>query len=467
MNTNESQLSEKIACWVGAHAGEFADDAIKLIGIRSVSDKNADVKPYGQGCRDVLDCAAGICAGYGFPVRINGYRSCTAVMQGKTDEQIGIFGHLDVVPEGSGWSFPPYEPCVKDGHLTGRGSSDNKGPCVAALYAMRCLNELDIKLKHGVLLFLGAAEETGMDDISHYLEKNPAPKFSFTPDCGYSVCHGEKGILIARFARDIAGGNLAAFHGGQATNIVPDSAEAVITGFSLDEVQNALSGLDNLAARELPDGVAVSSAGVARHAADPDGSVNAIRQLASALSERGLVTGPALEAMRFIASAFEDNWGAGLDVSFDDEISGKTSCIGGLAWMDGTTYHQDINVRYAISADVGELKRRLSDRCGGHGFSLTLFDDNKPCYTPADHPVIQMLDQTVQEFYGERFKPYVMGGGTYARKVPNAVGYGPFAGEEGSPFKGGHQPDEGMSVDILLTAVKIYALALVRLDGMI
>ena len=545
MDANETLLMGHIDDWIMAHADELVEDVKKLVRIRSVNDVDSDVKPYGQACRDVLDLGAAIYAGYGFDVKNHGYRCCTATLHGETEDRIGIFNHLDVVPEGNDWSFPPYEPFVKDGYIAGRGSSDNKGPAVAALYAVRCLHSLGVKLKHSVMMYLGAAEEVGMDDIKYYLNSNPAPKFSITPDAMFSVCHGEKGILRAQFTRDIAGGNLISFEGGQITNSVADRAKAVITGFSQAEVQKALAGYERITVQEncigevgdssnngrnadtgaaggsiadtgaaggsiadagaaggssnsstvggsiadpgaaddssnsgevggsIADagaaGVVITAVGVARHAAFPDGSVNAIQLLAQALSEQGLLTGPAQEAMQFIGMALADNWGAGLDIAFEDDVSGATSCIGGLAWMDGTVFHQDINVRYAIKTDITELKRKLTAKINENGFSLTLFDNSSPCYTPIDNPIIQMLDKTVAEFYGDSYKPYIMGGGTYARMIPNTVGYGPedVDSDGSSQFKGGHQPDEGMSIEVLLTAAKIYSLAIMRLDKML
>ena len=506
MTLFETDIMNKADAWIAGHRGELVEDIKKLVRIKSVNDAGSDVEPYGQGCRDVIDRALEICAGYGFETKNHGYRCCTAILPGTGEgaEQrinadaesragagtgqragsgtgqragtIGIFNHIDVVPEGNDWTFPPYEPFEKDGYVTGRGSSDNKGPSVASLFTLRCLRDIGVTLKHDALLFLGAAEEVGMDDVGYFLENNPAPKFSFTPDSMYSVCHGEKGILCARFARNIAGGNLVSFKGGQITNSVADRAEAVIKGVSLEAARKAVSGYDKVTARVCDDvsklcggdvKILISAVGVAKHAAFPDGSVNAIQLLARVLSEQSLATGPALSAMKFIASAFADNYGAGLDIASEDDVSGATSCIGGLAWMDGSVYHQDINVRYAIKTDVAQLRRNLSTKCAENGFTLTLFNDSKPCYTPADSPLVLAMDRAVGEFYGDRFKPYIMGGGTYARKLPNAVGFGPETDEHAGPFNGAHQPDEAVSIDVLLNAIKINLLALIRLDALL
>jgi succinyl-diaminopimelate desuccinylase len=305
-----------------------------------------------------------------------------------------------------------------------------------------------------------------MDDVAYFLARNGAPKFSYTPDAPYSVCYGEKGVLQARFSRDLAGGNLLDFKGGPVTNAVADRASALLTGVCPEKAKAALAAYKDIRAEAEGDLVRVHATGIAAHAAFAEESVNAIQTLALALSEQKLVTGPALEAMGFIASAFADIYGTGLDIAFEDDISGKTSCIGGMAFMEGTVFTQDINVRYAIKTDVEDLRRKLEACCAGHGFRVTMFHDSRPSYIPRDKPVIGVLDGCVAEFYGDRFSPYVMGGGTYARKIPNAVGFGPGTREK-TPFGGAHQPDEGVSIDNLLTAFRVYVLALLRLDNML
>lgn len=66
------------------------------------------------------------------------------MLTGKGNVEIGIWNHLDVVPEGKGWIYPPYTCTEKDGYLIGRGVQDNKGPAVAVLYAMKYCREKEI-----------------------------------------------------------------------------------------------------------------------------------------------------------------------------------------------------------------------------------------------------------------------------------------------------------------------------------
>ena len=66
---------------------------------------------------------------------------------GQGEPVLGILSHLDVVPAGEGWSFPPFACTVKDGIAYGRGAIDDKGPSVAVLYAVKCIKDLGIPIK--------------------------------------------------------------------------------------------------------------------------------------------------------------------------------------------------------------------------------------------------------------------------------------------------------------------------------
>ncbi|MDR1249495.1 MAG: M20/M25/M40 family metallo-hydrolase, partial [Treponema sp.] len=239
MTGEEKALMDRADEWIEAHADDLVEDVKKLTSIKSVCLRDEGVKPYGQGCRNVVDAAMALCARYGLSARNHDYYCCSAILPGKTPEQIGIFGHLDVVPEGNDWSADPYTPYVKDGFIIGRGAADNKGPVVTSLYVLRCLRDLGVSLTHSLMLFMGCAEETGMDDVAYFLARNQAPKFSYTPDAPYSVCYGEKGVLQAQFSRDLAGGNLLEFKGGQVTNAVADRASALLEGIPLEKAKEA------------------------------------------------------------------------------------------------------------------------------------------------------------------------------------------------------------------------------------
>jgi len=67
-----------------------------------------------------------------------------ARIKGKGPKKVLWVGHLDVVPEGKpeNWTYGPYSGTIADGCVWGRGSSDMKGACAAAMVSARILNEM-------------------------------------------------------------------------------------------------------------------------------------------------------------------------------------------------------------------------------------------------------------------------------------------------------------------------------------
>ena len=187
---------EQIEAYFDAHREDMVRDIMDLVSIRSVDGEALPGKPFGEGPAAALDAALAKAREYGFTDVRNVDNYVGTVTMGPQPVQLGILAHLDVVPEGKGWTVcQPYAPIVKDGNIYGRGASDDKGPAVAALYALRCVRELDIPLKQGVRLILGTAEETGSDDIAYYFKKESAPPMVFSPDGDYPVLNTEKGQL--------------------------------------------------------------------------------------------------------------------------------------------------------------------------------------------------------------------------------------------------------------------------------
>src|SRR5699024_971824 len=96
--------------------------------------------PYGAACKAVLEEMRQIGREKGFNTENHGNR-LVSFLYGVGDREIGIWGHLDVVPEGDGWKYPPFDCTRVRGFLIGRSTQDNKGPAIAVLYAMAFLKE--------------------------------------------------------------------------------------------------------------------------------------------------------------------------------------------------------------------------------------------------------------------------------------------------------------------------------------
>ena len=73
-----------------------------------------------------------------------------------------VNGHIDVVSAGDleRWTSPPFEPEIRDGRIYGRGAVDMKGGVASALFALRALKELGVRLDGDVIFEAVPDEET-------------------------------------------------------------------------------------------------------------------------------------------------------------------------------------------------------------------------------------------------------------------------------------------------------------------
>jgi succinyl-diaminopimelate desuccinylase len=306
-----------------------------------------------------------------------------------------------------------------------------------------------------------------MEDVAHFLDVDTPPAISLIADTSFPVCNGEKGILTAEFTTRFPAGNVLRFHGGKASNIVPDDAEALITGFSAAVVKAKL-GKDFSVSTEKGGTVKISTTGISGHTAYPEGTVNALQKLAVTLIKAKLIDSKAKPALAFIAQSFRDYYGKGLDIAFRDDMSGKTTHVGSMARTTGGTLTVGVNIRYAISAPVNELVERITHRALRYGYTLLSMTNSAPRYTPADDPTIQKLNKIVNEELNMNKAPYVMAGGTHARKLPNSLGLGAGRRDLPPPFgphKGrGHQVDEAVDIKQLQDAIRVYVRSIKELD---
>lgn len=477
--------------WIEEHRQEFIEDMMEFFRIRSVSEPQGGEFPFGEGCAQMLDAALSMSERYGFSVENHEYYCGSAILKGSEDSEIGIFSHVDVVDEGSGWETDPYEPVIKDGWIYARGSSDNKGPAVASLYALRYLKEQGIPLKHTIRLYYGCSEEHGMEDIMYYKEHYSLPAFSIVPDASFPVCYGEKGILEGTLERKLEG-NVISFTAGHANNAVPAQAEAILTGVDIEEanrklddrrqvrkelagkqtVQEELDREPDITLGLTEDGlVTVSGKGKTAHAAFPEGSESAAVKLADYLIESGLADHRSVECLRFVRDAFEGYYGNGMGIACEDRMSGKLTMIGGMVKTTDGVISQTMNIRYPASIDQEKLISGIKKSVNHFGWKTRTFKNNPSHAIDPEDKKVKKLTQICENVWQRHFEPYAMGGGTYARKLPNAVAYGPGILDQkkpGWPDHGkGHQPDECVCIENMMKAVEIYALALLAMDDMV
>ena len=391
------------------------------------------------------------------------------------EETMGLVGHLDVVPEGDGWSHPPFAGEIADGKLFGRGAIDDKGPVISALFAMKAIKECGIVPKKNIRLILGLDEETGMVGMKEYLKRVPAPDFGFTPDAEFPVIHAEKGVLIfdlaRKFSRSEARGlELRSLTGGAAPNMVAASARAILMSPKkevYEEIKERAarfreSSKAQIRVKAIGKTLEVVTTGVSAHGARPETGLNAISALMEFLG--GLTFGN--EDVNDFIDFYNRHIGYELDgkslgCGLTDEPSGCLILNVGMIELDSKAARLTINVRYPVTLDEDTVYDAMLPVVNRYGLGIVKTLHHKPLYTPLEDPFLCTLMDVYREHTGDtQSQPLVIGGGTYARTMDNCVAFGAsFPGER----EVAHQKDEFIGLDNLMLMTKIYADAIWRL----
>ena len=462
----DQTICQRVEQWIDAHFDQLLQDICTLVSVPSVSkEQDCTEAPFGEGCRRALDTALGLAEEYGFETA-NYENRCGSVTLRPGRGEIAFWGHLDVVPPGDGWLLTqPYAPVVKDGYLIGRGTDDNKGPAVGVMYVLRALEELHIPTRHGLRLFLGCDEENGMKDVSWYSAHYPVSKLVMIPDCGFPVCYGEKGIISANLVTRERMDSILEARAGMASNIVPAEAMMTLRG-------EAPGAHGQWVTAEAAQGRTVLHAtGLSRHSAFPEGGVNAIHEAMKAALAGGLLSEHDRQAVAFFTRVNDDFLGTALGIAGEDNISGRTTCVGTMTSLteDGRLVLH-VNIRYHITADENAMLESMRAACEHNGCVLEDVHASRGNYFPRENPVVDALTGVFHEMTGSAAQPYVMGGGTYARKLQNALGFGlgGLPREETTLFApghgGAHQPDEGLHLANFKRALLIFAMGVLEAD---
>lgn len=473
-----TKLLSKATAWIEAHKEEYISEVQGVSRIPSVSkaEEAQPGAPFGADCRRVLDYMMERGRHYGFDVQDHdGY--AVSVSMGDPVDSIGMIAHLDVVPVGDGWVYPPYGATYLPEYdvLVGRGVSDNKGSAITALFAMRMLRELKWPLRHGLRLLCGSSEETGMQDMKHLAEAGmPFPKISLVPDAGFPVNYGQKGSVDATLAIPCTG-NLIQLDAGTVRNVIPDLAQCTVAA-AYEDVQKALTKVapetaERITLEACEEGTRIAAHGRSGHAASPDGCVNAIAVLTDALCQMDILYGSCAKAIREVAALTADAHGESEGVSYEDEESGKLTLVYGVAHLKDGVLTISADSRFCVTLRKAQLVPQLEENWTARGFEIVRLEAADPFYIAKTDERVVALQELYKEVTGRDDEPYTMGGGTYSRVVPNAISFGPgLRGEEHDMsflpegHGGAHGRDEVLFLDSAMTAFRIYAVALAMLD---
>ena len=457
----ENKWNERIDQFVQAQRENILRDIGRLVAVPSVEGPAAPGAPFGPGPRAALDEALAIADELGLtPGEGEGHIGWADVPGAEKEQYLATITHLDVVPQGNGWDADPFTLRVRDGWLLGRGVADDKGPSVLCLYALKFLKDEAGPLRYPVRALLGCNEETNMQDVAWYNAHEKPPVFCFTPDAEFPLCNGEKGQFEADLLSPVLNGDILDFEGGMARNAVPDRASALIRA----ELA-ALPAAEGITLEREAGGVRVRGWGKSGHAAMPQGTVNAIGLVVDYLLANG-IGNEAERAFLQLLHKLHSAWdGTGLGIQADDGLFDPLTVVGGVICMENGALRQTVDCRFPTSTNGEVLEAALRKAAGDAGV-VCMDHVNEPFYIGVDAAPIQALMAAYCQVTGEEARPFTMGGGTYARHFPLAVSFGPEDQNAVLPDFAGpmHGANEGANFEHLLAALKIYILALLKLE---
>lgn len=462
---------KRIEEYIDSHRQEMLDDICLLCRINSERSAYQEGKPYGEGPSKALTQALSMAEAYGFS--INNYDNYvgTADLNDK-EKQLDILAHLDIVPAGEGWTVTePFEPVEKDGKLYGRGTADDKGPAVAALYAMRAIKELGIPVTKNVRLILGTDEECGSSDIVHYYDVEEEAPMTFSPDGSFPVVNIEKGNLRGHFTADFEPSEelprVVSFKAGTKINVVPGKAFAVFEGLNDNLIRDMGAEVEketgvSFEIQGRNNTLEITAIGEGAHASTPYEGKNALTALLLLISRLPFAPCAQIEALHHLARLFpyHDTSGEALGIAMEDELSGALTLAFdilevGLGGLEGT-----FDSRCPICSNEENVLEPVRKKLAEHGFTLTNESMTPPHYVDTDSDFVRTLLNAYEMYTGRKGSCESTGGGTYVHTLKNGVAFGAAMPETDNKM---HGADEFAVIDELLMSAKIFAQVIVDL----
>ncbi len=450
---------------------DLLKDLQRFLQIKSVLDEEnpTEAAPLGEGVKDALEYLLALGNTDGF-IPKNVDHLAGHLEFGEGSDLLGILCHVDVVPEGDGWSVDPFGGEIKDGKIYARGAIDDKGPTMAAYYAMKIVKELGVPFTKRIRMIIGTDEESEWRCVDHYFKKEEMPTMGFAPDADFPIINAEKGIadfdLVQKENTELneSGIKVSSFAAGRRYNMVPDFAEATllvdedhtkwIQQFEIFTKNEEVKGNYYIENGEL----VLQIEGVSAHGMEPDNGKNAGLYLAAFLTELPL-TPHGKEFFSFTTNNFfKDSRGIELGVSYHDDITGDlTINVGTLRYSHSEGGRLGLNMRYPVTFEMDKGKKILDSI---KNYTIEKFSDSKPHHVSAEDELVQTLKKVYEEQTGEKGELLSIGGGTYARSLEAGVAFGAlFPGREDIA----HQKDEYMYIEDLIKATAIYAQAIYEL----
>ena len=463
MNDKSSTIRNKIDEWFDKHSDEMLADLGRLIAINSVRGAPQEGAPFGADSRAVLSIAGAMMKDRGFPV-VDFEDIMITADWGPSPPLMGILAHLDIVEAGGGWDTDPFTMTIKDGNIFGRGTIDDKGPAIAAMYAMYCASDLCPEPKQGFRIILGSAEETGFDDIVRYLEKVKPPPNVFSPDAQFPVINTEKGRFTpffgASWEKNTSLPCIVSITGGKTMNIVPNRAEAIIKGISKRDVEkycidySAKTGA-TISVSDDGDNHVIIAEGTATHASTPHLGLNAQTAIIEMLAAMPFAESKGFNYVKALNRLIPhgDYNGRAIGIEMSDELSGELTVNFGVLRFTEMELSGVFDMRTPACADDIDLEGMVRSTLEREGMLLNSATTSKCHHTSEESPFVQTLLRVYEEYTGNPGECLTGGGSTYVHDIPGGVAFGCVMPDTSN---NAHGANEFIGVEQLVLSAKMF-----------
>ncbi|MBQ8827773.1 MAG: Sapep family Mn(2+)-dependent dipeptidase [Clostridia bacterium] len=504
METYENNIIKEIKKYFDNSRESMIRDICDLINIKSVREAAIPAMPFGEGPAKALKKGLEIAEKLG-AITFNAENYCGIAdfktPDGDTAPEVGILVHMDVVPEGTYWTYPPYEATVTDAKIFGRGAADDKGPAVAALYAAKAAVDITGGLKKSLRIILGCCEETGTEDMDYYKDHFKMPVNTFSPDADFPIINIEKGRYAPTFSKTFPKGRdlsvinknlqIITFNGGETQNIVPQEASCRIIfkdRFSDEIIEKIVEKSEFYTevnfyvekADDESDEYTIKAKGKSAHAANPEKGNNAQTALLCLLVDlynRHKSNICAENNCAECQMCNDDNFfkyagtllklfphgqtdGKNIGIDYRDSLSGALTLNFGVLKYKNNVLTGGIDIRIPLAEDYAEIKKAVDESLYNNGFTVDDACLTLPHHTDANSPFVQTLLKSYSDITGNEAKCMSTGGGTYVHDIPGGVAFGcTMPGTDNRM----HESDEFIIIDDIIKSAEIFTLAIIRL----
>jgi succinyl-diaminopimelate desuccinylase len=475
--TGSDRAGAHFARYAAEHLEQAAEHLAELVRIPSVKGEARPGAPFGEEVRRAIDAFLARGEREGFAARAVDGAAGHLEWGPPGAPLVGVLAHLDVVPEGDGWTRPAFGAVREGDRLYGRGTSDDKGGAVAAYWALKAVREWGGTPRRRVRLIVGGDEESGFECMERYFAVEEMPVMGFTPDAAFPIVAAEKGIVTFRLTGRLSGDGptrVVALGGGTRPNVVAASAAAILS-VPADAAADAAAALG---AARTPAGTGlqvqggdgadgrgrleVTASGRAAHGSTPELGANGAAALLTALATVPGLSERDRALLAFLGRAGSDLRGEALGIACADEPSGPLTANLGVISLNGHTLEAQFNLRYPVTERLENLLERARRVAEPLGVSVAPEVHHAPLRADPESELVRTLTAAYRAETGQEARLLAIGGGTYARVLPIGVAFGPHWPED---EERAHGADEYLSLRRLQSAIAIYARAIAGLVG--